>query len=169
MAQSSWFRIASWSALGVAFAAVSLRWWFASAAWMPPVVAAHFPPGGLSAGQRVAGFAVEMIPFAAAFYTVMALNAICARYHRRELFGPHIGTAYRSLGRGLLLLGVAHALYITLMTAALSLTSASGQIVVSLGLSLADLYLLIVGGAATMLGHVMEEAHRLQQENSEFV
>jgi hypothetical protein len=136
---------------------------------MPPTLAAQMPPAGLSVAQQIAGFAIEMIPFAAAFYTLMTLNSICARYARGEIFGPRTGTAYRSLGKGLLWLGVAHGLYATLLTAVFTFSLEKREIAFSLGLSLSDLYLLIVGGAVMMLGHVMEEAHRLHQENSEFV
>src|SRR5712671_6172256 len=110
-------RILSWIAGSIALAAGALRWVFADKVWMPPAVGAWMPAGGLSAGQRFAGFAIEMIPFAAAFYTLVALNSICARYTRGEVFGPRAGAAYRSLGKGLLCLGVAQALYTTLVIA----------------------------------------------------
>jgi len=146
-----------------------MRWSFADKSWMPPAVVAWMPSGGLSVEQQIAGFVIEMIPFAAAFYTLMALNSICARYARGEIFGPRAGTAYRSLGKGVLCLGVANALYTTLIIAVFTFSPEKPAIVLGFGLSLADLYLLIVGGAMMMLGHVMEEARRLHQENSEFV
>ena len=162
-------RILSWIAGCIALAVGSMRWFFADKGWMPPAVVAWMPSGGLSAGQRIAGFVIEMIPFAAAFYTLIALNSICARYARGEVFGPQAGTGYRSLGKGLLCLGVANALYTTLIIAVFTFSSEKGAIVLGFGLSLTDLYLLIVGGAMMMFGHVMEEARRLHQENSEFV
>jgi hypothetical protein len=67
-----------------------------------------------------------------------------------------------------LCLGVANALYTTLIIAVFAFSLEKRAIVLSFELSLADLYLLIVGGAMMMLGHVMEEARRLHQENSEF-
>jgi hypothetical protein len=136
---------------------------------MSPAVVAWMPSGGLSGAQRIAGFAVEMIPFAAALYTLAALNSICARYAQGEIFGPRAGAAYRSLGKGLLWLGVANALYTTLVIAVLSFSPEKRAIVIGFGLSLSDVYLLIVGGAVMMLGYVMEEADRLHRENSEFV
>ena len=162
-------RALSWIAVCLAFAVGSMRWFFASKGWMPPAAAAWMPPAGLSVAQRIAGFAIEMIPFSAAFYTLMALNSICARYARDEVFGPRAGAAYRSLGKGLLCLAIANALYTTMIIAVFTSSWEKRQIVLSLGLSLSDLYLLIVGGAVMMLGHVMEEAYRLHQENSEFV
>jgi len=162
-------RILSWTAGCIALAVGSMRWFFASEGWMPPAAAAWMPAAGLSLAQRIAGFAIEMIPFFAAFYTLMALNSICARYARDEVFGPRAGTAYRSLGKGLFCLGIANALYTTMIIAVFTFSWEKREIVLSLGLSLSDLYLLIVGGAVMMLGHVMEEAHRLHQENSEFV
>ncbi len=169
MRASRRLRILSWIAGGIALAVGSMRWFFADKGWMPPAVVAWMPSGGLSAGQRIAGFVIEMIPFAAAFYTLMALNSICARYARGEIFGPRAGAAYRSLGKGVLCLGVANALYTTLIIAVFTFSLEKGTIVLGFGLSLADLYLLIVGGAMMMLGHVMEEARRLHQETSEFV
>src|SRR5712691_8027897 len=81
----------SWIAGGIALAVGSMRWFFASKGWMPPAVVAWMPSDGLNAGQRIAGFIIEMIPFAAAFYTLMALNSICARYARGEIFGSRAG------------------------------------------------------------------------------
>jgi len=162
-------RILSWTAGCIALAIGSLRWFFADKGWLPPAVVAWMPSDGLSAGQRIAGFVVEMIPFAAALYTLVALNSICARYARGEIFGPRAGTAYRSLGKGVLCLGVANALYTTMIIAVFTFSLEKRAIVLGFGLSLADLYLLIVGGAMMMLGHVMEEARRLHRENSEFV
>jgi hypothetical protein len=162
-------RTLSWIALCLTFAACSMTWFFADKRWMPPAVAAWMPSSGLSVAQRIAGFAIEMIPFAAAFYTLMALNSICTRYARGELFGPRAGADYRSLGKGLLWLGVASTLYTTLTIALFTFSLEKRVLTIGFGLSLAELYLLIVGGAVMMLGHVMEEAHRVHQENSEFV
>jgi hypothetical protein len=79
------------------------------------------------------------------------------------------GRAYRSLGKSVLWLGVANALYTTLIIAVFTFSLEKRAIMIGFGLSLSELYLLIVGGAMMMLGHVMEEARRLHQENSAFV
>lgn len=162
-------RVLSWIGLSIALAAGSMRWFFASKAWMPPAVVGWMPPGGLSMAQRIAGFAIEMMPLGAALYTFMALDSICARYARGEIFGARAGSAYRSLGKGVLCLGIANAMYTTLIIAVFTLSFEKRAMVIGFGLSHADLYLLIVGGAVMMLGYVMDEAQRLHQENSEFV
>jgi hypothetical protein len=162
-------RTLSWIAMCLAFGIGAMRWSFADKAWMSPAVVAWMPSGGLSAGQRMAGFAIEMIPFAAASYILVALNSICAHHAQGEVFGSWAGTAYRSLGRGVFCLGIANALYTTLVIAVFTLSSEKQAIVLGFGLSLSDLYLFVGGGVFMMLGHVMEEARRLHQENSEFV
>jgi hypothetical protein len=162
-------RVLSWIGLCIALAAGSMRWFFASKEWMPPAVVAWMPSDGLSIAQRIAGFAIEMMPLGAVLYTFMALDSICARYARGEIFGSRAGSAYRSLGKGVLCLGITNALYTTLIIAVFTFSFEKRAIVIGFGLSHADLYLLIIGGAVMMLGHVMDEAGRLHRENSEFV
>jgi len=82
---------------------------------------------------------------------------------------PGAASAYRSLGKGVLGLGIANALYTTLIIAVFTFSFEKHSVVIGFGLSHADLYLLIIGGAVMMLGHVMDEAGRLHRENSEFV
>ena len=117
---------------------------------------------------RLACFVVELIPLAAAYYALAALYRICRAYGAGEIFRRETGILYRRFGRGLLLLGGANALYTSLLSALLSF-AVQGKLTISVGLSTADLYLLIVGCAVQMLGMVMDEAYRLHDENSQIV
>jgi hypothetical protein len=157
--------------VGAVMAGAALLRWFAAddlRAWLPPTLAAHAPSGPLGIATRITGFCVESVPLAAALYTLVALNSICAAYVDGKIFSPQMASLYRAFGRGLLLLGAANGLYTTLVTALFTLSPGS-KISIVFGLSTADLYLLLAGGAVLMLGFVMEEAYRLQSENSQIV
>jgi hypothetical protein len=160
-----------WLVGAVMIGAAVLRWFAGNdvRTWLPPTLAAYAPSGPLGIGSRVAGFCVEALPLAAALYTLVALHRICAAYVEGKIFSPDMARLYRAFGRGLLLLGAANGLYTTLVTAVLTFSADRKSISLPLGLSTADLYLLVVGGAVMMLGLVMEEAHRIQSENSQIV
>jgi hypothetical protein len=147
-----------------------LRWFmFNVRTWLPPTLAANIPSGSLSVEQRIAGFCTELIPLAAAIYTLVILYRIAGTYISGDLFGSKVSLFYKKLGRGLVLLGIANGLYTALITIVLTYSPGAGKLKVPLGLSTADLYLMVVGVAVVILGHVMEEAHRIHQENSMIV
>jgi Protein of unknown function (DUF2975) len=157
--------------VGAVMTGAALLRWFASddlRAWLPPTLAAYAPSGPHGIAIRIAGFCVESIPLAAALYTLVALNRICAAYVEGKIFSAQMASLYRAFGRGLLLLGAANGLYVTLVTAVFTFSPGS-RISIVFGLSTADLYLLLTGGAVLMLGFVMQEAYRLQSENSQIV
>lgn len=144
-----------------------LRWTIATTtAWLPPTLAAQVGPGPIDPGCRLACFAVELVPLAAAYYALAALYRICGAYGRGDIFKRETGTLYRRFGRGLLLLGGANAIYASLISALLSASAGGGKLAISFGLSTADLYLLIVGCAVQMLGIVMDEAYRIHDEST---
>jgi hypothetical protein len=150
--------------------AAVLRWTASEvAAWMPPTLAAQAGTGSLSSTIRLACFAVELLPLAAAWYALAALFRICGAYGKGDIFKWETGILYRRFGRGLLLLGVANALYTSLISALLSSAAEGGRLAISVGLSTADLYLLLVGFAVQMLGMVMDEAYRLHDENTQII
>lgn len=137
-------------------------------AWLPPTLATQVGAAELAPGVRIAGFLIELAPLVAAGYALAALFRICTAYASGEFFRRETGVQYRRFGTGLLLLGGANALYTATLSALLSM-AVQGKLAVAVGLSTADLYLLIVGGAVQMLGVVMDEAYRMQDENSQIV
>lgn len=161
-----WTIIVLWLlTLGVAV----LRWSSdTTVTWLPPTLAAHVGVGNVTDGVRLACFVVELVPLAAAYYALTALHRICGAYGRGELFQRETGVLYRRFGSGLLLLGGANALYTSLLSAILS-SALQKKLLISVGLSTADLYLLIVGCAVQMLGLVMDEAYRIHDENRQIV
>ncbi len=135
---------------------------------LPRTLAVYAPARPFTASLRLAGAALELLPLAAALYALIALYKICSRYAAGTIFTAEMASLNRAFGRGLLLLGAANGLNITLITALLSFWD-TGKISLQLGLSTADLYLLIVGAAVVMLGLVMEEAHRIYRDNLQIV
>jgi hypothetical protein len=149
--------------------AAVLRWTVAgTAALLPPTLAAQVGTVPIAPTIRLACFIVELVPLAAAYYGLAALYRICGAYGKGDIFKRETGILYRRFGKGLLLLGGANALYTTLVSALLS-SAGGGKLTISVGLSTADLYLLIVGGAVQMLGIVMDEAYRLHDENTQII
>lgn len=139
------------------------------AAWLPPTLAAHVGTDTLTPAIRFTCFMVELVPLAAAYYAIAALYRICEAYAKGNIFKRETGVQYRRFGRGLFLLGGANAVYTSLLSAILSGSTGSGKLAISVGLSTADLYLLIVGCAVMMLGVVMDEASRIHDENAEII
>lgn len=147
-----------------------LRWTAAgTAAWLPPTLAAQVGTGPITPTMRLACFVVELVPLTAAYYALAALYRICGAYGQGDIFKRETGILYRRFGRGLFLLGGANALYTSLLSALLSFAAGGGKLAISVGLSTADLYLLIVGCAVQMLGIVMDEAYRLHDENAQII
>ena len=136
---------------------------------LPPTVASYIKQETLTLGHRLTGLIIELLPLAAALYTLARLYQICTAYCRGEVFSKGIGTIYRKFGNGLILLAMANGLYTSMLIAAFSLFSEKSELVISLGLSNADLYLLVVGFAVRMLSSVMNEAYRIKYENSQIV
>ena len=102
-------------------------------------------------------------------YALVALHHICEVYAKGDIFGKQMGAMYRKFGRGLLLLGAASGLYTALITTVLTYVPGTTHLAIPFGLSTADMYLMVVGVAVMMLGSVMDEAHRIQDENSTFI
>lgn len=160
-----------WLVGSVMAAAAILRWVVGDdlRAWLPPTLAADVPRGALGLGRRVAGFCIELIPLSAALYSLLALHRICDIHRAGQIVGARLSTMYRAFGRGLMLLGVANALYTPLIAFALTFPSIDGGVTIAVGLSTADLYLLVAGAAVMMLGLVVEEAHRIETENAQII
>ena len=159
-----------WLAGALSISVAVLRWFVLDVrGWLPPTLAAYMPSGPLGIERRLAGFCIELIPLVAAIYVLVMLYRISGMCISGELFGSKTGLSYRKLGRGLILLGAANGLYTALITVVLTYSPSAGNLKIPLGLSTADLYLMVVGVAVVMLGHVMEEAHRIHHEISMIV
>jgi len=171
MRWSSRLRRLLWLAAALLIGAALLRWFVGQdvRVWLPPTLAAEAPRGPLPASLRIAGFCLELLPLAAALYALAALHRICSAYVSGRLFNPEMALLYRAFGKGLLLLGAANGVYTTLVSMLFALLLDARRLSISIGLSTADLYLLIVGAAVMMLGFVMEEAHRIERDNSQIV
>jgi hypothetical protein len=147
-----------------------MRWFvFDVRAWLPPTLAAYMPSGSLVIERRLAGFCTELVPLAAAIYILVMLYRISGMCISGELFGSKVSLSYRKLGRGLIFLGISNGLYTALISVVLTYSPRAENFKIPLGLSTADLYLMVVGVAVVMLGHVMEEAHRIHHEISMIV
>jgi len=156
--------------VGAVSAMIALLRWFVldDPNLLPPTIATYIKPESMTMAHRLSGFVIELIPLAPALYALAILYAICSDYSRGVLFGLSTGKQYRKLGICLALLGAANGLYTALIIGIFSLLD-SGHLLLAFGLSTSDLYLIVVGGAVTMLGIVMDEAFRIHEENSQII
>lgn len=135
---------------------------------LPPTIAPYVKTGSITIAHRLSGFVIELIPLTPALYALATLYGICRDYSRGVLFGRSTGKQYRRFGICLILLGVANGMYTTLIIGIFSLLD-NGRLLLAFGLSTSDLYLIVVGWAVTMLGVVMDEAFRIQEENTQII
>lgn len=156
--------------VGVVSTMIALLRWFVldDPNLLPPTIATYVKPGSMTMWHRLSGFVIELIPLTPALYALATLYGICSDYNRGILFGRSTGKQYRKLGICLVLLGLANGLYTTLIIGSFSLLDNRG-LLLAFGLSTSDLYLIVVGCAVMMLGVVMDEAFRINEENSQFI
>jgi hypothetical protein len=157
--------------IGTLVIAIALLRWFVidNPNLLPPTIASYIKAGTLTTKHRLVGFIIELIPLSAVLFTLVSLYRICAVYLKGEVFSPVMGMYYRRFGKGLVLLSVANGLYTALLSAMFSLFSEKKELVISLGLSTADVYLLMIGVLFVMLGTVMDEAYRIHDENKQII
>ena len=72
----------------VSITIAGLRWFVIDDPnWLPPTIASYVNPERLTQSHRLAGFVIELLPLAAALFTLAALYRICTTYCRGEVFG----------------------------------------------------------------------------------
>lgn len=172
----------SWTCAGASFALSVLRWAAIGHAdgwggWMPvglvpaqAQLAGLTPPASMEPPWRWVGVALECIPAAAMFYTVLCVHRICRAFLAGEVFGATVVAGFRGVGWGFLAMFVTSLLYQVGVTALLSwLASGQNGGMIALGVGPFEVSTLVVGLMMLLLAHVLAEGHRLQAEADAFV
>ncbi|MHA7841487.1 MAG: DUF2975 domain-containing protein [Gammaproteobacteria bacterium] len=98
-----------------------------------------------------------------AFYNLVALFR---HYEQGNIFHEDNVRRYRRLGYALFAWVIAGLLYGAFVSFVLTAANGPGQRVIALDIGTKDITTLIVGGIIILIAWVMEEAHRLSEENA---
>ncbi|GBG01827.1 hypothetical protein AZSI13_11540 [Azospira sp. I13] len=123
-------------------------------------------PAQLAPSQRLLGFLTDLPALVAGSAAFFILAGICRRYGQGELFSAAVARAYRRFALALLIWGALRVLAQTLLVLALTLDLPPGQQLVVISISSDTLAMGLLGLAVYLLGQVMEEGRRLQEDNA---
>lgn len=142
------------------------RWGDWGVAWSDAFRIAGMAPADLAPSQRLLGYLTDLPALAAGSYVFFTLAGICRRYGQGELFSTAVARAYRRFALGMLAWAGLKILSQTLLVLALTLDQPPGQRLLSIGIGSDSLAMALVGLAVHLLGQVMEEGRRLQEDNA---
>lgn len=142
------------------------RWADWGVTWSDAFRIAGVAAADLSMSQRLLGYLTDLPALAAGSYVFFTLAGICRRYGNGELFSTAVARAYRRFALGMLAWAGLKVLSQTLLVLALTLDHPPGQRLLSIGIGSDSLAMVLVGLAVHLLGQVMEEGRRLQEDNA---
>lgn len=135
-------------------------------AWSDAFGVAGVAPADLSASQCLMGYLTDLPALAAGSFVFVTLAGICRRYGAGELFSEDVARAYRRFARGMLAWAGLKLAGHTLLVLALTLDNPPGNRLLSISIGGDTLAMVLVGLAVHLLGKVMEEGRRLQEDNA---
>jgi hypothetical protein len=147
-----WSQTEHWAAWGVS--------------WTDAFRVSGTTPAQLAPSQRLLGFLTDLPALVAGSIAFFTLAGICRRYGEGELFSAAVARAYRRFALALLAWGALRVLAQTLLVLALTLDLPPGQRLIAIGISGDTLAMGLLGLAVYLLGQVMEEGRRLQEDNA---
>lgn len=156
-----------------AIAELALAW-----VWLDPgLVEAYVLPRLVLAGAPVAldgttrlvGFAVSMVPMAILLFTLHQSYELFDAFRLGQVFTAHTPVRLRRIGLAMVVLGVLRPVAAMLLGLALTISNPDGQRILALSISLDDILIAAFGGLVLAIGHVLVEAARLADDNSQIV
>lgn len=160
-------------AIGGALAELALAWIWLFPDYVQELVAPHLglgaAPVSLTAGTRIAGFAISMLPLGTLLYALHQAYGVFDAYRRGHIFSPDVPARLRAIGLAMVALAILRPIANTLLGVVLTLGNPPGQQVVSIGISLDDYMIAAFGGLILIIGHVMVEARRIADDHSQIV
>lgn len=160
-------------AFGGALSEVLLAWVWLSPAWITKYVAPHIglDPSSVSLSWQVQalGFAVSMIPLSVLLYALHQAYGLFDAYRQGELFPQSAPLRLRRIGQSMLALAVLRPVTAAMLSVVLTYANPPGAKMLVIGLSLDDYMIAALGGLLLAIGHVMVEARKLADENSQIV
>ena len=160
-------------AIGGALSEIALAWVWLSPSWITKYVAPHagVDPALVHVDWTVqaAGFAVSMVPLGVLLYALHQAYGLFDSYRRGELFPDSAPRRLRRIGLAMLALAVLRPISAAALSAVLTFANPPGQKLLVIGFSVEDYMIAVFGGLLMAIGHVMTEARRLADDNSQIV
>lgn len=160
-------------AIGGALSEIALAWVWLSPSWITKYVAPHAGVDPtlveLNGAVQAAGFAVSMLPLGVLLYALHQAYGLFDSYRRGQLFPDSAPRRLRRIGVAMLVLAVLRPLTAAALSAILTFANPPGQRLVVIGFSVEDYMIAVFGGLLLAIGHVMAEAKRLADDNSQIV
>jgi hypothetical protein len=120
----------------------------------------------LPAWVRGLCFLAALVPGVALMLTLLRLRQLFALYKEGRIFSLANVVCFRSVSRALLIWAAASILYTPLNGLAVTAANPPGRHILSLGIGSSELALFFVAAMAVVISHVMDEARRLDEEQS---
>ena len=116
--------------------------------------------------SRMLGLAVSLVPTSILMYATMQLSKLFRLYERGDIFARDNVRQYRSLGWSLIALGIAKFLNHTALSIVLTIHRPAGQRMLSIGINSDDVFLALIGMVVLTISWVMDEARKIEEEQS---
>lgn len=116
--------------------------------------------------QRLACFAVSMLPGAAVMYVYRALSQLFSLYSREIIFDMKNVACYKAVAWGLIWTQVLRIPEQALQTILLSMNNPEGERFVSIGINDTNITALVVGFMILIVSHIMDEGRKISEEQS---
>jgi Protein of unknown function (DUF2975) len=159
--------------VGGLLAELGLIWiWFWPAAvetLLLPQLDLENVPITLNVWTRAMGFAVCMMPMAVLVWLLYHAYTLFDGYRLGHLFTEEVPIRLRRIGLSMLTLAILRPITTTLLGFVLTLSNPPGHRLIAINLTFDDYLFAAIGGLLLSIGHVMAEAKRLADENSQIV
>lgn len=111
-------------------------------------------------------FFASILPASILMFTFYNLVALFRHYEQGQIFHEENVRCYRRLGYALFAWVIGGLIYSAFISFVLTINNGLGQRVIAVDIGTKDITTLIVGGIIILIAWVMEEAHRLSEENA---
>lgn len=147
------------------------------ALWIDPAVAirglAPSLPGidqaGLPSWAGAAGFCLGLLPLLVLLYGLWQIRSFFQLYRANDVFPAAAGRYLRNFGITLLVLVPVGIITQTTASVLFSLHQPEGSRQLAISVSSSEIFVLVIGALVMMIGRILTEAHRLAEENRQFV
>lgn len=160
-------------AIGGALAELALAWIWLFPDYVQTMVVPHLglgdAPVALDFQTRFIGFAISMLPLAVLFYALHQAYDVFDAYRLGNLFAPDVPQRLRKIGLSMVGLAVLRPIASMLIGIVLTMGNPPGQKMLAIGFGIDDYMIATFGGLILAIGHVMVEAKRLADDNSQIV
>lgn len=160
-------------AVGGALAELALCWVWLSPDLVRSLVVPRLGMSGvpiaLDGATRFAGFAIAMVPMAVLFYVLRQVFDLFDGFRRGLVLTSETAQRLRAIGSGIIVLALLRPIAAMLIGLALTISNPAGARIVSLGVSVDDYMIALLGGLLLAIGHAMAEASRIAEEHSQIV